>query len=370
MDPEASLQSMEAAVASLCAGYSAGCVLAICAAVRHRWQHLPKQERAKILLVLRILRLLDASAPALAAAALAAGSVPVLGAKAGIERKQVEAAFGSKVALLLVELQQLATITRTFEAEARESGRLSPGQADLVQTLLTAQRTQSSSSETLIIFLAKKAAQLRQIAFRLSGARRGSNSASPEHLVAAALGTEVFGSLANLLGLGRGLLFATMKFVGRLLADRQLARVHPPNARRLSTEDFEALACRTGLTRAEIARLYVSFMKITGGNSHEDVDKVIEELPYFEGPLQDRMKTALKLPEKVDFVILATALSVFSERAALDDKMRFLFRMYSSDLGSVSKQDLTNLMNDVLPPFPDDDERNRLIDRAVQGTFE
>mmetsp|Transcript_105369 Transcript_105369/g.250860 ORF Transcript_105369/g.250860 Transcript_105369/m.250860 type:complete len:225 (-) Transcript_105369:65-739(-) len=167
-----------------------------------------------------------------------------------------------------------------------------------------------------------------------------------------------------------GLLFATMKFVGRLLADRQLARVHPPNARRLSTEDFEALACRTGLTRAEIARLYVSFMKITGGNSHEDVDKVIEELPYFEGPLQDRMKTALKLPEKVDFVILATALSVFSERAALDDKMRFLFRMYSSDLGSVSKQDLTNLMNDVLPPFPDDDERNRLIDRAVQGTFE
>lgn len=203
MDPQASLQSMEAAVASLCAGYSAGCVLAICAAVRHRWQHLPKEERGKILLVLRILRLLDASAPALAAAALAAGSVPVLGAKAGIERKQVEAAFGSKVALLLVELQQLATITRTFEAEARESGGLSPGQADLVQTLLTAQRTQSSSSETLIIFLAKKAAQLRHFAFRLGGARRGSDSASPEHLVAAALGTEVFGSLANLLGLGR-----------------------------------------------------------------------------------------------------------------------------------------------------------------------
>ncbi|CAE7291470.1 CNB1 [Symbiodinium natans] len=167
-----------------------------------------------------------------------------------------------------------------------------------------------------------------------------------------------------------GTLFVAMKFVGRFLADRQLARVHPPNARRLSTEDFEALCCRTGLTRAEISRLYVSFMKITDGKSHEDADKVIEELPYFEGPLQDRMRAALKLPEKVDFVILATALSVFSERAALDDKMRFLFRMYSSDLGSVSKQDLTNLMDDVLPEFPDDDERNRLIDRAVQGTFE
>eukprot|EP00435_Cladocopium_sp_Y103_P066435 s502_g28.t1 len=168
-----------------------------------------------------------------------------------------------------------------------------------------------------------------------------------------------------------GLLFVSMKFIGRFISDQQLARVHPPNARKLSNEDFEALCCRTGLSRAEISRLYMSFMKITDGNSHEEAEKIIQEVPYFQGPLQDRMLSALKLPEEIDFVILASALSVFSERAALDDKMRFLFRLYSSDVtGTVSKQDLTNLMDDVLPEFPDDDERNRLIDRAVQGTFE
>eukprot|EP00434_Breviolum_minutum_P031862 symbB.v1.2.028178.t1/scaffold2915.1/size67295/3 len=165
-----------------------------------------------------------------------------------------------------------------------------------------------------------------------------------------------------------GLLFVSMKFLGRFVADQQLARVHPPNARKLSSEDFEALCCRTGLSRAEISRLYMSFMKITDGNSSEAAEKIIQEVPYFQGPLQDRMLSALKLPEEIDFVILASALSVFSERAALDDKMRFLFRLYSSDAtGTVSKQDLTKLMDDMR--FPDD-ERNRLIDRAVQGTFE
>lgn len=96
-----------------------------------------------------------------------------------------------------------------------------------------------------------------------------------------------------------------------------------------------------------------------------------EEVPYFQGPLQDRMVSALKLPEELDFVILASALSVFSEKAALDDKMRFLFRLYSSEAsGTVSKQDLTKLLDDVLPEFPDEEERSTLIERAVEGTFE
>ncbi|CAE8613289.1 unnamed protein product [Polarella glacialis] len=85
----------------------------------------------------------------------------------------------------------------------------------------------------------------------------------------------------------------------------------------------------------------------------------------------NRMTGALNLPDKVDFVILCTALGVFCERTPLDDKMRFLFRLYNSDgTGLVSRQDLTTLLDSILPEFPDTDERARLIKRSVEGTFE
>ena len=245
----------------------------------------------------------------------------------------------------------------------------------------------------------------------------------------------LYGTIALFLLL-TALLFAVMKFVGRYVADQQMERVHPPNARKLSAEDYEALCCRTGLSKSEISRqlglyfflkfvegvfggkkvrdgkdeerfasqvdwsrgsrvcsllvldglrlvswmddltmnllrLYMSFMRITDGESHETAEKVIQEVPYFQGPLQDRMVSALKLPEEIDFVILASALSVFSEKTALDDKMRFLYRLYSSGTtGAVSREELTKLLDDVLPEFPDEEERDRLIERAVEGTFE
>eukprot|EP00435_Cladocopium_sp_Y103_P066773 s502_g29.t1 len=188
---EATLPFMEAAVTGLCASYPPGCVMALCAAVRHRWLHLPKEERRSLLLTLRQLRYLEASMPALVAGALSVGSGPVLGAAAGLERKQVEAAFGQGVATLLVELQQFVAIERTL----RSSGDLSPGKVDLAMSLFTAQQSQSRSTESLIVFLANKAAELRL--FSMRGAQ-----SQKERVHRAMLGTDVYAALANLLGLG------------------------------------------------------------------------------------------------------------------------------------------------------------------------
>eukprot|EP00931_Biecheleriopsis_adriatica_P092979 TRINITY_DN66728_c0_g1_i1.p1 TRINITY_DN66728_c0_g1~~TRINITY_DN66728_c0_g1_i1.p1 ORF type:complete len:228 (-),score=41.00 TRINITY_DN66728_c0_g1_i1:135-818(-) len=156
------------------------------------------------------------------------------------------------------------------------------------------------------------------------------------------------------------------------LIDRRGLNKVPENTKALTPEDYEALCCRTGFTRKEISRLYSTFMTVSEGKLYEDAEKVIKELPYFAGPLQDRMVSALKLPPRVDFVILATVMSVFSERTSLEDKMRFLFNLYSADNrnGVVDKKDLTELLDVVLPEFQDEDERTRLIDRAVQGTME
>lgn len=82
-----------------------------------------------------------------------------------------------------MELQQFAVIERTM----RSFEELSPGKVDLAMSLLTSQQTQRRSTESLIVFLANKAAELRR----------------SKELGLAALGLEVFAPLANLLGLGR-----------------------------------------------------------------------------------------------------------------------------------------------------------------------
>ena len=41
--------------------------------------------------------------------------------------------------------------------------------------------------------------------------------------------------------------------------------------------------------------------KITQGEARESSEKLIEEVPYFAGPLQERVVSALKLPEEIDF---------------------------------------------------------------------
>eukprot|EP00438_Fugacium_kawagutii_P000240 Skav212285 [mRNA] locus=scaffold732:410399:411904:- [translate_table: standard] len=187
---EATLPLLEAAVMGLCASLEPGCVMALCHAARHRWGHLPKEERRSLLLTLRQLRYLQASVPALVAGALSVGTAPVLGTAAGLERRQVEAAFGQGVATLLVELQQFLAIERTL----RSSGTLSPGKVDLAMSLFTAQKTQSRSTESLIVFLANKAAELRLLSLK------GVDGDATHRAV---LGTDVFAALANLLGLGR-----------------------------------------------------------------------------------------------------------------------------------------------------------------------
>jgi len=199
---QASLEQAEAAVVSVLSSYQPlGCVMAVCAAVRHRWQRLPDGEQLLLLHSMRQLTCLRAGAPELVAVALSAGGLPSLGGAAGLDRRQVEAAFGSKVAWLLVELQQLAAIERTIRASSVSSGTgmLSQGQVDLAMSLMTAPTSQRTS-ESLILFLAHKAAEL------WLASRTGSSSEpSPDTslLLSAAMGTEVFAALANLLGLGR-----------------------------------------------------------------------------------------------------------------------------------------------------------------------
>ncbi|CAK9072422.1 unnamed protein product [Durusdinium trenchii] len=196
MELEVTLLFMEAAVSALCASYPVGCVMAISAAVRHRWQNLPQVERRCLLLTLQQLRYLQASVPALVAAALSVGSAPVLG-EGTLTRKQVEAAFGQGVATLLVELQQFVAIERTL----RTFESLTPGKVDLAMSLLTAQQAQSRSTESLIVFLANKSAELRVRSFLAPGT--GGAHAEEVDARRAELGTAVFAALANLLGLGR-----------------------------------------------------------------------------------------------------------------------------------------------------------------------
>jgi len=186
MGLEATLPFVQTVVMSL-APYPPGCAVALNAAVKHRWLHVAKEERRSLLLTLWQLRSLQASIPALVAGALSVGSAPVFGRAAGLERKQIEAAFGKAVATLLVELQQFAAIELTLLS----SGDLSPGKVDLAMSLFTAQKAQSRSTESLIVFLANQAAELRLL------------SGGPEAAQRAILGTKVYAALANLLGLGR-----------------------------------------------------------------------------------------------------------------------------------------------------------------------
>ncbi|CAE8608429.1 unnamed protein product, partial [Polarella glacialis] len=208
--PEVSLSETEAAVSEIISSYlPIGCVMAVCAAVRHRWQRLGVKERPLLLLAMAELCRLNAQASDLVAVALSAGSPPALGDAAGIERRQVEAAFGSKVAMLLVDLQQLAAIERTVRTTPREGDPasreavLSPGQVDLAMALLTAQKTQGKSSESLILFLAHKAAELRLFSLAIGTGLIFQGEDLEDLQLSAAMGTDVFAPLANLLGLGR-----------------------------------------------------------------------------------------------------------------------------------------------------------------------
>mmetsp|Transcript_22715 Transcript_22715/g.41126 ORF Transcript_22715/g.41126 Transcript_22715/m.41126 type:complete len:223 (-) Transcript_22715:45-713(-) len=167
------------------------------------------------------------------------------------------------------------------------------------------------------------------------------------------------------------LLMALFKLVSQSLAERTQDVAPEFAGKRLLPEDYEALCCRTGFNKAELSRIYARFMQITGGESYCEVDKVIDEMPYFDGPLKSRFRYALHLPDQVDFVLLASALSVFCERTALDEKMRFLFHLYNVDeSATVSKKDLVDLLYQILPDTQDELEKEQLINRAVDGTFE
>lgn len=158
----------------------------------------------------------------------------------------------------------------------------------------------------------------------------------------------------------------------RLVERSQIAEP-PQGAAKLTPEDFENISCRTGFTTPEISRLYREFMLASQSNSTMKSVSLLKEVKYFQGPLQDRMVKALHLPELADFVVFVTAMSLFSERAPLDDKMKFLFDLYNvDDSGSVGRRDLRDLLDMVLPPtFLDDrGERSKLIERAVEGTFQ
>lgn len=191
-----------------------GCVTAVSAALRHRWQHMEASERPLLPRVLQQLASLRAGASDLVAAALSAGSLSSFGNGAGLTRQQVQAAFGKKTMWHLVELQQFASIEGVLRKAAakvqfEERGiaasdvgcwpRLSPGQVDLGLSLFTAQQSQSGSSESLILFLAHKAAALRQSVAR----PRQRSGRDFELMLSASMATDLFSPLADLLGLGK-----------------------------------------------------------------------------------------------------------------------------------------------------------------------
>lgn len=221
-DIATTLVEAEAAMARAIESYlPTGCSDATRAALRHRWRLLPEAERPLLPMVLRRLLALRAGAPLIVAAALSGGSVAVLGEGAGLTRQEAEAAYGDRAAFRLVELQQLAAVERALlelvpaAAPSVEDGpaslatdapqppqlpqllQLPPGLVDLGLSLLTAQRTLSGSSQSLILFLVQKAAQLR-----LHVAQLQRQPPSAERLRAGAVARDIFAPLANLMGLG------------------------------------------------------------------------------------------------------------------------------------------------------------------------
>jgi len=215
------LQVQRALVPLLMSHLPGGCVSAVSAALRHRWQQLPFEERALLPKLLKLLTRMKAGPSGFIAATLSAGSVPALGA--GLTRQQAQAAFGNKTMWNLVELQQLASIESLLRnavtkrrSEVTLAGddathvrpSLPPGLADLGITLFTSHWKQSGSAESLILFFAQKASELRQ------GVEEEQPMLSPttvtidvgpspssSHGVAVALATEVFVPLADLMGL-------------------------------------------------------------------------------------------------------------------------------------------------------------------------
>jgi len=121
-----------------------------------------------------------------------------LGAGAGLSRQQVQAAYGERAAWLLVELQQLAAVERTLLVNMTQPDGLSKGETELGLSLFTSQRTQSGSSQSLILFLSHKAAQLR---WNVAKSQDGVHEVAL--LGAASLARDVYAPLANLLGLGK-----------------------------------------------------------------------------------------------------------------------------------------------------------------------
>ena len=73
-------------------------------------------------------------------------------------------------------------------------------------------------------------------------------------------------------------------------------------------------------------------------------------MPYFAGPLQDRVVSAMKLPDEIDFVVFVSALSVFGANAALDDKsLGSVWPMFFSSSRTVGPLDQKDLY--VLKPL-------------------
>jgi hypothetical protein len=200
IDSMATLMTVQAAIASLVLPYQEfGVVLAVNAAVAHRWDRLPAQERPLFLLAIRQLTQQQAVGPDLVAAALSVGSVPPLGEEAGLDRKAAEKAFGQPVAQLLVELQQMSLIEETIEYTVGGcqtfSCQISQGQVDLALSLFTGQEMQASS-RSLLLFLMLKASEYRLVS------SLGLAGASDQMLRSVALAFQVFSPLANRLGLG------------------------------------------------------------------------------------------------------------------------------------------------------------------------
>ena len=136
---------------------------------------------------------------------------------------------------------------------------------------------------------------------------------------------------------------------------------------KLTVEEMEAIKTSSGFTEWEIIMLENRFNALVPEAGRVTLDAFLR-LPELNMPLSARIPKALGIAKvlSLDFRTFCKSLAPFHPRAAVEDKIDFLFNLYDEDEdGFISRDDLRSTLQVVAGESRNDE----LIEYAIEKVF-
>ena len=135
----------------------------------------------------------------------------------------------------------------------------------------------------------------------------------------------------------------------------------------LSLEELEEIKAMSGFTETEVLQLEAKFEALSPENGRIGMEAFLR-LPELKMPLSNKIPTALGLRgiRSLDFKAFCKSLALFHPRAAIEDKLDFIFKLYDADDdGLVSREDLKTTLRAITGDAADE----TIVDYAVEKVF-